>query len=234
MYQSYFPARVLQKRWKNLRDCYTRELFRIVKVKANGKIDRKKGYVFFNQLSFLKKVIKPTSRTTEISANELEALKNELQREDTNDQLEDMDVEKQDKASEDEFQDYTTLPGGFSEEDFNIQPNYTVNIEDIFTGQSTASRQSKSVDCDTLFLISLARDLQEIPEEHKLDVKIELMQVLKMAKKRKSRVLARNELQQRELVVKTEAESESLDDTDEQSRDSIKDPSRSDLLEKDM
>lgn len=228
----YFPARVLQKRWKNLRDCYTRELFRIVKVKANGTIDRKKGYVFFKQLSFLKKVIKPTTRTSEISANELEALKNELEREDSapdnNNHLEDMEV------SEDEFQDYNTLPVGVSEDDFNIQPNYTVNIEDIFTSQSTStSRQSKSVDCDTLFLISLARDLQEIPEERKLDVKIELLQVLKLAKKRKSsRILTQTQYQQRKLVVKNEAESESLDDTDEQSRDSIRDLNSAELLEK--
>lgn len=190
----------------------------------------------------MKKVIKPTSRTSEISAHELEALKSELEREDVNEtHEEDMEIEKFDKVSGDETQDitynYNTLPGGISEEDFNIQPNYTVAIEDIFSLQSTenphgSSKELKSIDCDTLFLISLARDLQKIPEEQKLDVKIELMQVLKMAKKRESKrnSVQNHSQQQRKMTMKYEADSES---SDEQSRDSIRHTICSDLLEKD-
>ncbi|XP_049871226.1 uncharacterized protein LOC126370433 [Pectinophora gossypiella] len=47
----------LQKRWKNLRDCFTRELRRLKDVKSGSAAKRKSQYTYFNQLLFLKSVL---------------------------------------------------------------------------------------------------------------------------------------------------------------------------------
>lgn len=211
-----------------------------MKLKASGKTDRKRGYIYFKQLSFLRKVVKPTKRSTDISANELLALKTVLDAEDivpqAEDPLEEMDYEKT-KTFEEEFQEatdnYNTLPGGIAEEDFSLPPSYTADTSHTYNGefskirQGSFTQQKSKKNCDTLFLLSLVRDLQRIPEDHKLEVKIELMQVLKKAKKKTVKKNVSQQLsqqqQQQKMTIKDEAESESLDDVDEHSLDSIPD-----------
>lgn len=243
-----FAASTLQRRWKNLRDCYTRELLRIMKLKASGKTDRKRGYIYYKQLSFLRKVVKPTKRSVDISANEREALKNVLDAEEVlpeaDDPLEEIDYE-QSKNLEEEFQEstdnYNTLPGGIAEEDFSLPPSYSADTNHIYNGEFSKNRQSSFLqpkgkkDCDTLFLMSLVGDLRRIPEEHKLEVKIELMQVLKKAKRKivKKKASQQNSQQQHQqkMTIKDEAESESLDDVDEHSLDSFREPNTPEQLD---
>lgn len=245
-----FLASTLQRRWKNLRDCYTRELLRLMKVKASGNIDRKRGYIYFKQLSFLRKVVKPTKRSNDkISPNELEVLKNVLDTEDTapqaEDPLEEMEIEGSTKTFEEEFQDssnnYNTLLGGVTEEDFTLPQSYVTDVRPTSNGKvptclSSRTRQIKrNQDCDVLFLMSLVRDLQRVPDEQKLEVKIELMEVLRRAKRKtvKKEESKFQQHQQLRMTIKNEGESESPEDIEEHSLDSIKDPTTPELLEDD-
>lgn len=220
-----------------------------MKVKASGNIDRKRGYIYFKQLSFLRKVVKPTKRSNDkMSPNELEVLKNVLESEESvpqDDPLEDMETERSHKTFEEEFHDtsntYNNLLG-INEEHFNLASNFPTEAKSISNGHIPKIRafgyvkSPQSYDYDTLFLLSLAQDFQKIPEERKLDVKIELMEVLKKAKKkiRRKRVeLQQEQHQQQQMTIKDEAESESLEDIDEHSLDSIQDPTTPELLEED-
>lgn len=46
----------LQKKWKNLRDCFSRELR---KITVGSETKKKPEYIYYEQLSFLEKVISP-------------------------------------------------------------------------------------------------------------------------------------------------------------------------------
>lgn len=52
----------MQRKWKSLRDCFSRELGRIKKLKSGSETSRKNPYIYYNQLLFLKPIIqnKPT------------------------------------------------------------------------------------------------------------------------------------------------------------------------------
>lgn len=246
-----FSAGTLQRRWKNLRDCYTRELLRLMKVKASGNVDRKRGYIYFKQLSFLRKVVKPTKRSTDIPPNELEVLKSVLDSDEipvqSEDPLEEMETSTSVKTFEEEFQEssntYVHLLSANGEEENIMTVSEAKNSSNGQTKKASSrnSRLTKPTnapeDCDTLFLMSLVRDLQEIPDEQKLEVKIELMQVLKRARlkalKGKESYCNSQQTKQQRLTIKDEADSESLEDIDEHSLDSIKDPTTPELLEED-
>ncbi|XP_023025883.2 uncharacterized protein [Leptinotarsa decemlineata] len=57
-------TRLLQKRWKNVRDCFTREL-----MKYKGVGPRRSTYLYFKQLSFLKDVVKPDNRRAKMKSS---------------------------------------------------------------------------------------------------------------------------------------------------------------------
>lgn len=230
-----------------------------MKLKAGGMVNRKRGYIYFKHLSFLKKVVKPTTRSSEkISPSEMEVLKNVIDTEDSGppleDPLDDMDYEgSSSKIIDDTFQEtcnvYNTLPDGLNEEDFRLTPapeSKTVANGNFMTNfnQPSTSHAAKPVqNHDMLFLMSLAPEFEKISDEHKLKTKIELMEVLIKAQKKlvKNKQNVTTQQQHRSIKqqhpkvnIKDEAESESYEeDIDEHSLDSIRDPTTPELLEDD-
>ncbi|XP_074035054.1 uncharacterized protein [Leptinotarsa decemlineata] len=144
-------TKLLQRRWKNVRDCFTRELLRYKKIKSGRNVPRKSTYLYFKQLFFLKDVVKPDNRREKIKSSvaETRAVKNEPQ--------------------------CTSIPNE------NFCRNTTFESHNDPLASSTVPEIHSEEDCDRMFLLSLLNPLKKIPEDKRFDVKMEIMQVIQNA-----------------------------------------------------
>ncbi|KAF9816541.1 hypothetical protein SFRURICE_010700 [Spodoptera frugiperda] len=136
------PSITLQKRWKNLRDCFTRELRRLKDVKSGSAAKRKSQYTYFNQLLFLKSVL-----DTNATENSLEEASQE------NKSARSSDLETQQSASKSLR---TKRKKKMPNEESDTDPLISVLQKTIATTQNDSN-------CDRLFLLSLLERFQTIP-----------------------------------------------------------------------
>ncbi|CAG4954769.1 unnamed protein product [Parnassius apollo] len=151
----------LQKRWKNLRDCFTRELRRLKDVKSGSAAKRKSQYTYFNQLLFLRSVL-----DTNATENSLEEASQE------NESARSSDLETQQSASKSLR---TKRKKKIPNEESDTDPLISVLHKTIATIEKTDTQNSN---CDRLFLLSLLDRFQNIPAVMKTKAKMEIMEII--------------------------------------------------------
>ncbi|XP_046830030.1 uncharacterized protein LOC124429164 [Vespa crabro] len=155
-----------QRKWKSLRDCYSRELLKIKKEKSgSGTPANRKQYMYYNKLSFLQTVVKPMSGVIENVENMTMLVKKEPERQG--------EVEASLKSR--------------SRNKRNISDMKQLEEDKLFVSVAEKLMRGKSQetmekDEDTLFVLSLVPELKKIPDDIKLDVKCELLNVFKKAR----------------------------------------------------
>ncbi|XP_050669253.1 uncharacterized protein LOC126968331 isoform X4 [Leptidea sinapis] len=153
------PGMTLQKRWKNLRDCFTRELRRLKDVKSGSAAKRKSHYTYFNQLLFLRSVL-----DTNAIENSLEEASQE------NESARSSDLETQQSASKSLR---TKRKKKIPNEESDTDPLISVLHKAIATIEKTDDSN-----CDRLFLLSLLDRFQNIPAVMKTKAKMEIMEII--------------------------------------------------------
>lgn len=168
----YFVTEIqLQKKWKSLRDCFQKYMVNSSKFK--------RPYLYSKQLQFLLKDKKlPDPRDKVIKT----ALSSESDDGDTTkDSKKNVWVRSKKLKThkiEEESDDDNQMPEDTTE--VNITDSDARNISEGH-GQFAYVDVAEKSDSDKMFLMSLLPHMRSIPEEFKLNVKLELMQVLRVA-----------------------------------------------------
>lgn len=173
---TYFSEHELQKKWKGMRDCF-------IKYIQNPK-RTKRPYIYAKQLQFLlkggtevvtRKIITPREESSDSEIDKTMAVwkrKSTLSiLTDTNEISEEEEDEADNGMEDDNNDSYLHMPP--------IQEAKPMENEFIFPNIEQGTRDSD--DPERLFLLSLLPHLKSIPNECRLNVKMELMQVLKDA-----------------------------------------------------
>ncbi|XP_059061347.1 uncharacterized protein LOC131854232 [Achroia grisella] len=163
-------AHELQKRWKSLRTCFTRELAlqKKEKIKRNsneGPFKRRKRYEYFNQLTFL---LNPDAVDEEV---------NEESDDEDSDPL-----ESQIKAENFEYHD----PGDTKN---NVDNNDSIPLQQsLYERNSTVEEKildmlreikKDETDEDKQFMLSLVSSFKKLNDKQKFEARIEMLRVLR-------------------------------------------------------
>ncbi|CAH1992057.1 unnamed protein product [Acanthoscelides obtectus] len=158
-------ADTLQKRWKSIRGCFTRELNRQKSLKSgSGRGPRKSEYIFFKQLLFLQKVV--ALRESEVEEKSKES---------------DPDVEATNPDTEQDLQQGSqalSCPKRMKTKKNNA-PEDDKFLEAL--NKSIKSREQYEVenqDEDRLFMLSLVSTLKNVPPQKKMATKMKIMSIL--------------------------------------------------------
>lgn len=154
----------LQRKWKSLRDCFSRELARVKKLNSGSETSRKNPYVYYNQLLFLKPIIqnKPTETNINIP----------------NDHVSEGDLRGSSCS-----QVSNNEPSYKKKKTTLIKPIEKEIINALHKSAELREEQMKNYeeDADRLFLLSLLKPLKQIPEPLRFSVKTNLMKVINNA-----------------------------------------------------
>ncbi|KAK9892588.1 hypothetical protein WA026_020970 [Henosepilachna vigintioctopunctata] len=197
-----FCAVSIQKKWKTLRDGYTRYAKKI-KPKSGSAALNIRPYAYYQQMSFLKVIIEDRpdktnslqeSEHTEITSEESENRQNKIPRErnkrkltttitDENVLIEELskrfDEKSQNSRIDNEDEDklfLLSLVGEFKK----INEHYKLNAKTEILNVVKYFKGMK--DEDKLFLLSLVGEFKKINEHYKLDAKTEILNVVKYFK----------------------------------------------------
>ncbi|KAK9874467.1 hypothetical protein WA026_002812 [Henosepilachna vigintioctopunctata] len=195
-------AVLIQKKWKTLRDGYTRYAKKI-KPKSGSAALNIRPYAYYQQMSFLKVIIEDRpdktnslqeSEHTEITSEESENRQNKIPRErnkrkstttitDENVLIEELskrfDEKSQNSRIDNEDEDklfLLSLVGEFKK----INEHYKLNAKTEILNVVKYFKGMK--DEDKLFLLSLVGEFKKINEHYKLDAKTEILSVVKYFK----------------------------------------------------
>ncbi|XP_050677748.1 uncharacterized protein LOC126974334 [Leptidea sinapis] len=149
----------LQKKWKNIRDTFMRELKRRKGAKSGSAAKRKSAYIYFDQLQFLM----PTLEINETSASLSETTPEENDNQ-TNELTDTPENTRKKTKKNTDSEDCTSRQ----------VDKLTAVLE-----QSIKARQGDSIqDYDKMFMLSLLSGYKQIPELLKSKAQIELIQVI--------------------------------------------------------
>lgn len=166
----------LQKKWKSLRDCFQKYLVNPFKFK--------RPYIYSKQLQFLLKDKKlPVQRKkTPIQVGSSESDDEDSRPKNVWVSKKRIKLQKAEEESDDDndvTDDYTFEANATTE---LIDTRNTSDVHGQFAFANVdAQIRGDSEDSDRMFLMSLLPHLRSIPEEFRLNVKLELMQVLRVA-----------------------------------------------------
>lgn len=205
----FFTAIKLQKRWKNLRDCFNRE----IRIRKNDKrpsaVSRNRQYSYYNQLSFLKPVSEKrytgTSNRypeTSITSRNEDEQRKEDENESTLNEIENEQTFKDDVNEQTHYEGEIRAKNKIEQtRNVDIAPALSIishkrlknkrkkqqNSADIT--ESPKPRINKrpinedtQTDNDMLFLMSLHQDLKSIDDYYKLEAKTEIINVIRKYK----------------------------------------------------
>ncbi|XP_043486093.1 uncharacterized protein LOC122513715 [Polistes fuscatus] len=159
-----------QRKWKSLRDCYSRELLKMKKEK--GTPANRRRYRYYNQLSFLQTVVKPISVIENVE-NMTMSVKKEPEK------LREMEASLKSRSRNKK---------NISSDMKHLEENMKhLEEENLFASVAEKlirerCQETMEKDEDTLFVLSLVPELKKIPDDFKLDVKCELLNVFKKAR----------------------------------------------------
>ncbi|XP_047505956.1 uncharacterized protein LOC125050273 [Pieris napi] len=154
----------LQKKWKNIRDCYNKE-YKKGKTTPSGSGARKGAqYMYFARLSFLQNSVSNKDTTTNIEEQ------NERQSEETS-QLNANVTEATEKRPPKRKK--TQVP----EEKIAVLIEKSIESRKKFQDEFKENSIAKQDD-DKLFCLSLFKEIKKVPENRRLATKIELLQVI--------------------------------------------------------
>ncbi|XP_076179004.1 uncharacterized protein LOC143152591 [Ptiloglossa arizonensis] len=160
----------IQRKWKSLRNCFTRELTKQKSEKTGAGASNRKKYVYFDILTFLIPALTDKS-TSSYLLTETDEDKASSVRDKDRDGETTMGKER-DREKE------TAFPG--LKRKRNETDDFLQDFSETPKRSSKRRTQHENLpeDDDKLFLISLHKDLKSIPAERKLMAKAELIQVL--------------------------------------------------------
>ncbi|XP_047029775.1 uncharacterized protein LOC124637392 [Helicoverpa zea] len=145
----------LQKRWKSIRGCFTRELNRQKSLKSgSGSGPRKSEYIYFKQLQFLQNVV--ALREPEATDSDVEIGDPDLLQDKTSPKR----MKKKQKTAT---------------EDYNFLEVLNKSIK------SREQYELENQDEDRLFMMSLVSTLKKVPPQKKMATKIKIMKILEEA-----------------------------------------------------
>ncbi|XP_035445287.2 uncharacterized protein LOC118272742 [Spodoptera frugiperda] len=156
----------LQKRWKGIRGCFTRELNRQKSLKSGNTGPRKSEYVFFKQLLFLQKVV--ALREPEV-VEEREVPEPSTDSETTDREVETTDLDLQ----QDRLPKRIKTKQETEEDQFLIALKRSIKRREEY--------KALNQDEDRLFMLSLVGTLKQVPPHKKMATKIKIMSVLEEA-----------------------------------------------------
>ncbi|XP_011868102.1 PREDICTED: uncharacterized protein LOC105562142 [Vollenhovia emeryi] len=176
----------LRGKWRNIRDYFMKELKLQKSHKGSGPAGRKrKKYMYFDRLLFLM----PTVENKRGSATFNPCKSEESEGEMDNPVIEEYDPLAHGGASITGSREY--LQAGTPS--YKVCPRYSKQlcetsftpfdneIHDILSSHSSQRVTLDEDDYDKMFLLSLLPIIRQVPEEKKLDVRIQMQQVLAMA-----------------------------------------------------
>jgi hypothetical protein len=148
-----FSVEQLQKKWKNIRDCYFREIRRLKNVRSGAAAPKKSTYIYFDQLHFLKVVTESGPLTSNIErATEPEA---------------------EEVSETQSCHDY--IPPQKKKRNDDVIGMEMVNV---LKSSIKSREESERHDADKLFLLSLLDDFKAIPQYSKNRAKIEMLNLV--------------------------------------------------------
>lgn len=155
----YLTGRLLQRRWKSLRDCYTREVNS--KQKSGSAASGRKQYVFFSQLSFLK-----PATTNKVTVSNLDGDENG-------------DGEKQQQHQD--SQETPSRSPAYKRKRYGGLPSEQRLYDVLAKSVETRMENQKLLedDDDRLFLLSLVKEMKKVPEHLKIEAKFDILNVFK-------------------------------------------------------
>ena len=156
----------MQRKWKSLRDCYSRERLRLAKIKRGSSVPRKTQYIFFNQLAFLEKVIKGKVTSNNVEEAAIEERPSDIEQ----------------PLTSAVGQSVEAWRGKRKKVDI-ISPDIECLANALQAGlQAREEREKmKEDDDDRLFLLSLLNPMKKIPEDLRFGVRMQMMQVIRNA-----------------------------------------------------
>ncbi|KAG8289300.1 hypothetical protein J6590_107336 [Homalodisca vitripennis] len=155
---------VLQKRWKNLRDSFARELRKKKTTKSGSGAVKGTPYVYFQRLIFLENTVRNKETTSNLDLS-------------SNSQL----PEEEEADTEDLVTPGPINSGESQRKKIKLNP-VDKHFSDILT-KSIAVREKQQLestndDEDKLFCLSLYKELKKIPEQGRIRTKIQLLEVI--------------------------------------------------------
>ena len=176
----------LRGKWRNIRDYFMKEL-KLQKSQKLGPAGRKrKKYMYFDQLLFLMPTVE-NKRNVGATLNNCKS--EESEGEVDNPVIEEYDVPLAHAAPSittgreylqpgASYKMYPRYPKQLCETSFTSFDN---EIHDILSSHSSQRVTYDEDDYDKMFLLSLLPIIRQVPEEKKLDVRIQMQQVLALA-----------------------------------------------------
>ncbi|CAH1957381.1 unnamed protein product [Acanthoscelides obtectus] len=167
-------GKVVQDRWKNLRDRYAKDRKSNKKLKSGSAGKKKTPYIYATQIGFLNNILDNKSTTNSLDEQHKES-----------------EIVQRETEETDIFPDDSTQPGpstSSNKKSFakrrRLDPVEMKIISSIEANTAarreaeTKQRVEKCEDDDFHFLLSLHPTLKNIPEDSKLAVRMEIMQIL--------------------------------------------------------
>ncbi|XP_053983865.1 uncharacterized protein LOC128879069 [Hylaeus volcanicus] len=155
----------VQKKWMNLRSCFTREL-KLQKTDKSGRIsNRRRKYMYYDQLLFLLPSIK--HRTIEHNVDSQIIV--------------DEEFESQDSGSQESNVCSKPSTSQYKNGSINLKKKKSTNFE-----EALLNILQKEVDEDTNFVLSLVPTLRSLTEDEKFQAKIQILDVFRQIKRNRA------------------------------------------------
>uniref|UniRef100_A0A1B6E4U5 BESS domain-containing protein n=1 Tax=Clastoptera arizonana TaxID=38151 RepID=A0A1B6E4U5_9HEMI len=156
MHNNYlFSVSIIQKKWRSIRTCYSRELLKKKSLKSGSGSSHRKQYIYFEQLQFLETISKKTSNS--------------------------IDPEESDEGNDVQERADPDDPQSFASDNVycvqsGVRPKTTKrvrgrNSDDILIEalkKKVVDEETDNTDEDRHFLLSLISDMKKVPSENKL------------------------------------------------------------------
>ncbi|KAG8297615.1 hypothetical protein J6590_031658 [Homalodisca vitripennis] len=155
----FVPVTLIQRKWKSIRACYTRELLRLKGIKSGSAASRKKQYIYFELLGFLETTRKQTTSSLDEEA---------------------VNIEENDCSMTD---DGEQIKSKFQESS-RKRPNPDQQLIDVLKKKvlyAETPQTSDETNEDRLFLLSMVSDMMKVPVERKLKLRGDIISLVAAA-----------------------------------------------------
>lgn len=156
----------MQKKWKHVRDNFSRELKKQKSLKSGSGASKSNPYIYFQRLMFLESTLRDKPTTSNLESP----------------------VEEENDA----FEDLQSAPAGTSALSRTTESNKRLKMNAVdkqfidILNKSVAIREKRASeipqeDEDKMFCLSLYKELQKVPEHGRIRTKIQMLEVLQRA-----------------------------------------------------
>ncbi|XP_052747224.1 uncharacterized protein LOC112058525 [Bicyclus anynana] len=161
----------LQKKWKSIRDCFQKYVTHPNRTK--------RPYLYAKQLGFLK-LQKTDAQCQEVGSSDSDSGRRSKRVWKTKKRLK-LARQSSDDDNDTADDDYSTVEDATNDSSAKNASGKHNSMVDEFAFANVDQSRTESEDPDKLFLLSLLPHLKTIPDEFRLNVKMEMMQVLRNA-----------------------------------------------------